>query len=317
MQSTEALTAHLVPIKTFLDDKTVSEIIVNKPQELFIERQGQFERHHVPNLDYDHLFRMVSLIANLNKKPFSEQHPRLSATLPQGHRLQALVPPVLEAGKFSMSIRKQVISNLNLKDLPRYFFEKAKINGSDFSGSKDFIIEMIREFILLRKTILISGGTSTGKTTFLNACLKEIPLEERLLILEDTREIHVAHGNHSCLIAGQKGDSNTESDMIENLKASLRLRPDRVLLGELRGGEATTFLEAASTGHEGSFSTIHASSADLAIERLCMLAERGGLTQQTRDILREYVKSIVDVVIQLKRLPDGTRFISEIKYREE
>lgn len=316
MQNIEALKAHLDPLKPFLDDDYVSEIILNRPQELFIERKGQFEKHVVEALDYNHLFRLVTLVANYNKKPFSDKVPRLSATLPQGYRLQALTPPVLEQGRFSLSIRKQVISDYTLDDYDANFYENLKINDENRLSNKSTAIDLIRSCILNRKTILISGGTSTGKTTFLNACLKEIPLNERLITLEDTREIHVEHPNHCSLMAGYNGEEYSDQDMIENLKATLRLRPDRILLGELRGGEATTFLEAASTGHEGSFSTIHASSAKLALERVCMLAERGGLRQQSREELREYVLSIIDVVIQLKRLPDGTRQMTEILYKD-
>ncbi len=322
--STDALVAHLKPIQLYLDNIDISEILINRPQEVFIEKRGQFEQIKVEQLNLQHLNRLGTLIANYNQKPFGEDNPRLAGVLPQGARVQIIRAPVLESGKFALSIRKQVIANLSLDDFQDEFYCNAvlrsnsrpkaeKLNHNQNKPLGAFNVKnYLKEAILKRKTIVVSGGTSTGKTTFLNACLKEISNNERLIILEDTREIFVKQPNHLCLLAGNKGDSSQEQDMIENLKASLRLRPDRILLGELRGGEAATFLEAASTGHEGSFTTIHASTPKLALERLCMLAERGGLKQQSREELREYIGTIVNVVVQLKRSPDGKRQISEI-----
>tara|TARA_R110002110_G_scaffold390102_1_gene602946 strand:- start:16483 stop:17478 length:996 start_codon:yes stop_codon:yes gene_type:complete len=322
--STDALVAHLKPIQPYLDSVDISEILVNRPQEIFIERKGQFEQVSIEALNYQHLNRLGTLIANYNQKPFDSESPRLSGILPQGARVQMIKSPILEKGKFALSIRKQVIADLTLDDFGDDFYHDVKltfnannkladktVKSDGYSKACD-VKNTLKEAIIKRKTIIVSGGTSTGKTTFLNACLKEINKNERLIVLEDTREIFIKQPNYLCLLAGNKGDSNQEQDMIENLKASLRLRPDRILLGELRGGEAATFLEAASTGHEGSFTTIHASTPTLALERLCMLAERGGLRQQNREELREYIATIVDVIVQLKRSPDGKRNISEI-----
>jgi len=322
--STDALVAHLKPIQRYLDNIDISEILINKPQEVFIEKKGKFEQINIEALTLQHLNRLGALIANYNQKPFGEENPRLSGVLPQGARVQIIKSPILENGKFALSIRKQVISDLSLDEFEGKLYRSVLLKSysptqptnmntesSKRLGTAD-IKRFLKQVIAKRKTIVVSGGTSTGKTTFLNACLKEINMDERLVVLEDTREIFVKQPNHLCLLAGNKGDSNQEQDMIENLKASLRLRPDRILLGELRGGEAATFLEAASSGHEGSFTSIHASSPTLALERLCMLAERGGLKQQSREELREYIATIVDIIIQLKRRPDGKRQISEI-----
>ena len=320
----DALAAHLEPIRCYLEDNSVSEVLINTPKQVFVERNGKFEQHANEKLDLLHLNRLGVLIANFNKKPFGDKNTRLAGILPQGCRIQIIREPVLEAGKIAFSIRKQVIANYCLDDFEECFFQNTQLTYIPrfVPNSRDHLRkykldnrrakQFLRDSILKRKTIVISGGTSTGKTTFLNACLKEIPNNERLIILEDTREIFVSQPNHLCLLSGTQGDGAQEQDMIENLKASLRLRPDRILLGELRGGEAATFLEAASTGHEGSFTTIHASSAMLALERLCMLAERGGLRQQSREELREYVGTIIDIIIQLKRCPDGKRHVSEI-----
>lgn len=320
----DALNVHLEPLLPFLQRKDVSEILINKPQTVFVETSGEFEEHQIKALSSNHINRLCGLLANFNNKPFDERNPRLSGVLPDGFRVQAIRAPVVPKNETAVAIRKQTISNFTLDDFKDTFYSTAnlKIEPRVFSNDNDSLSEtrkislkdFFRQCIKARKTIIVSGGTSTGKTTFLNALLKEICVSERLIILEDTREIHVFQPNSLCLTSGSSKSLSVEDEMTENLKASLRLRPDRLLLGEIRGGEAATFLEAASTGHDGSFATIHASSANLAIERLCLLAERGGLTSQSRASLRNYIRQIIDVVIQLKRTPDSQRLISEVLY---
>lgn len=316
----DALNSHLKPLKMYLDDPTISEILVNRPHEIYVEKQGSFAKVDCKALSLNHLKQLSSLIANFNKKPFCEKHPRLAAKLPQGHRVQIVIPPIVEEGLVGLSIRKQVIANRSLVEYDSSFYstsfkqyarEKGCITQQLPSGSFD-ALAFLEKAIKFKKTILISGGTSTGKTTFLNACLKTIPLSERLIVLEDTREVHLEHPNHLCLIAGHTGDSAQQSDMDDNLKASLRLRPDRIIVGELRGEEAATFLDAASTGHEGSFATIHASNPNLALERMSFLCEKAGMRQQSRASLRHHIQQVIDVVVQLKRDDSGRRFICDI-----
>lgn len=300
-----ALHNHLTPIKPYLDDNSISEILINGPGRVTIERKGQFEDIDTP-IDYSFLMRLGGLIAAFNKKSLSEACPRLSGILPQGFRVQIVIPPVLPKNQFALSIRKQVATNMRLEDFGDDFYKHATINGE-----KGDALTFLKQAINDKKTIVVSGATSSGKTTFLNACLKEIPLHERLVILEDTQELIVPHKNHTRLMAGYSDEANIEHDMIKNLQASLRLRPDRILLGELRGGEAATFLQAISTGHEGSLTTIHASSPEGAIKRLIWLIQSGG-TNLSFEVLKEQVMSVVDVVVQIKNTYGGGRKLVSI-----
>ncbi|MDQ4086539.1 MAG: Flp pilus assembly complex ATPase component TadA, partial [Pseudomonadota bacterium] len=169
---------------------------------------------------------------------------------------------------------------------------------------------MLAAAVRARKNILISGGTSTGKTTFLNALIREIPIEERLILVEDTPEVHVRHPNAVGLLAvrGELGEARvTANDLIS---ASLRMRPDRIILGELRGEEAFAFLRAVNTGHPGSMTTVHADSPQRAIEQIVLLALQAG-TQLNRDDVRHYVASTVDIFVQLARV-GGRRQVAEV-----
>ena len=169
----------------------------------------------------------------------------------------------------------------------------------------------------LKKNIIISGGTSTGKTTFMNAALKEIPESERIISAEDAREVNLEHlPNHVHLLAskGGQGRSNvTTQDLIE---ACLRLRPDRIILGELRGAEAFSYLRAINTGHPGSISTLHADTPKLALEQLILMIMQANLGI-TREQIKEYVEGVVNVIIQLKRGSGGKRYVSEIYFKEQ
>jgi type IV secretion system protein VirB11 len=165
-----------------------------------------------------------------------------------------------------------------------------------------------------RKNILVAGGTSTGKTTFLNALLKEVPAEERLILIEDTPELFVRHENHVGLIAARSalGEAQVETDDL--VAASLRMRPDRIILGELRGKEAYSFLRAVNTGHPGSMTTVHADSPERAVEQIVLLVLQGG-TQLNRDDVRHYVSRTVDVFVQLTR-SGGRRRVAEVVLRK-
>ena len=164
-----------------------------------------------------------------------------------------------------------------------------------------------------RKNIIVAGGTSTGKTTFLNALLKEIPLEERLILIEDTPEVVIDHANAVSLLAvrGETGEAKVSADDL--VQASLRMRPDRIILGELRGREAASFLRAVNTGHPGSITTVHADSPRGAVDQLSLLVMQAGLNMGRAEIA-DYVRGIVDVFVQLSRR-DGRRAVSQITFR--
>jgi type IV secretion system protein VirB11 len=176
------------------------------------------------------------------------------------------------------------------------------------------IIGLLSAAVRGRKNILVSGGTSTGKTTFLNALLREVPREERLILIEDTPELLVRNDNHIGLIAARGALGEAQVDMDDLVSASLRMRPDRIILGELRGREAYSFLRAVNTGHPGSMTSVHADSPEGAVEQIVLLVLQGG-TQLGRDDVRHYVSRTIDVFVQLSR-SGGKRRVAEVVLRD-
>jgi type IV secretion system protein VirB11 len=231
----------------------------------------------------------------------------LGATLPDGARVQFCGPPATRR-HWAMAIRRH-----RRLDLPLDAYDAGPIGVTAEPAMPDSAAEPIaflRAAIAAKKTILISGGTSTGKTTFLNSMLGEIPNEERVVLVEDTAELRLPGANGVGLIAvkGELGEARITAN--ELLQASLRLRPDRIVLGELRGTESVSFLRAINTGHPGSFSTIHANSLRGALEQLALMVMQTGIGLSRTDTI-EYAASVIDVIVQLGRV-DGRRQITAI-----
>jgi type IV secretion system protein VirB11 len=320
-----ALGTYLSPLKKYFDQPTVSEISINKPGEIWVEIGGGMTRHAVPELDLDHLKSLARLVAQSTEQKISEEMPLLSATLPDGYRIQVVFPPACEASTIAVSIRKQTILDLDLDQYEAIgAFQntavKKEINTVDrkLRGLLDSgaVKEFLKEAILARKNIIISGGTSTGKTTFFNAALKVVPPTERIITCEDAREIIIPHlPNRVHLMASKGGQGRAQVTMQDLIEASLRLRPDRLMLGELRGKEAFSFMRAVNTGHPGSISTLHADTPELAIEQLVLMIMQAGLGI-TREQIKSYVENVINVIIQLKRGERGMRYVSEIYFKE-
>lgn len=307
--------AYLSPLLPVLARLDVTDIYINRPGELWIETLGgQTERHDAPELTEEHLWRLARQIAAAAHQGISREHPLLSATLPDGARIQIVAPPATRSG-LAIAIRKHVVADLRLSDYAASGAFAATSVGTEGrslaapapgTGLETYLAEAVRA----RRNILVSGGTSTGKTTFLNALIKEIAQHERLILIEDTPELRVDHANSVGLVAvrGELGEASlTQEDL---LQASLRMRPDRIILGELRGTEAFTFLRAVNTGHPGSLSTIHADSPEGAIEQLALLVLQSG-TQLRREDVVSYVLGVIDVFVQLERI-EGRRVISRV-----
>ncbi|KAB2843123.1 P-type DNA transfer ATPase VirB11, partial [bacterium] len=304
----------------------VSEISINRPQEIWVEKLGTFcgmERHQVPELTFAHLQTLAQLIAQFSEQEICEETPLLSATLPEGYRVQVVLPPATEPGAIGISIRKQVLLDFSLDNYQeRGAFSEvnkdAELRNVDQDLAEFFQAGRYRDFLeaalCAKKNILISAGTSAGKTTFLNACLKTIPREERIITIEDTREVMPPHPNRLHLLASRGGQGRAKVTPQQLLEASLRLRPDRIILGELRGAEAFTYLRAINSGHPGSITTIHADSPQLAFEQLALMVMQADLGMERRQIL-QYVRSTIPIVVQLERNPRGSRVISEIGYK--
>lgn len=317
------LGSYLAPLSFALERADVTDIYINRPQELWIETLGgAIERHDVPALDAALLSRLARQVAALSHQGISREHPLLSASLPDGSRIQIVAPPATR-GDLAIAIRKHVSADLTLEDyVSADAFHNIAKEGQGHSAAVDRVSALIdagdiaaalREAVRGRLNILISGGTSSGKTTFLNALIREIPLEERLILIEDTPEIRLAHDNALGLIAARSSLGEAAVTANDLVSASLRMRPDRIILGELRGPEAFAFLRAINTGHPGSMTTIHADSVERAFEQLALLVLEGGSTLQREDILA-YVRTTVDVMLQLSRDATGRR-VSGISVR--
>jgi type IV secretion system protein VirB11 len=310
------LRSYLAPLADTLDRPDVTDIYINQPGEMWVETLGgAIERHDAPDLDATTLLRLVRQIAALSSQGISREHPLLSASLPDGARIQAVIAPATR-GHTAIAIRKHVTQDLSLADYTEAgAFQSTRIAAvetetpdaalSDGLASGD-VAATLAAAVRARRNILVSGGTSTGKTTFLNALMREIPAEERLILIEDTPELQLRHANAVALLAARSELGEARVTANDLVSASLRMRPDRIILGELRGGEAYAFLRAINTGHPGSMTTIHANSSAGAIEQLVLLVGQAG-TQLSRQDIREYVKSTIGVFVQLERVAGARR----------
>ena len=313
------LDAYLAPFRKWLERDTVTEIIVNRPGEIWIEdadRPGM-QRIKAPEIDDKLVQRLAEQVARVSHQGINREHPLLGATLPaqegaEGARIQFCGPPATRK-HWAMAIRRH-----RRLDLPLDAYDAGPLTTAREDAMPDPVAEPIaflRAAIAARKTILISGGTSTGKTTFLNAMLGEIPAGERVVLVEDTPELRLPGANGVGLVAvkGELGEAKVTSN--ELLQSALRLRPDRIVLGELRGAESVSFLRAINTGHPGSFSTIHANSLTGALEQLALMVMQTGIGLTRADTIA-YAASVIDVIVQLDR-KDGKRGISAIARSSE
>ncbi len=320
-----ALNTFLGPLQHFFEQEGIAEISINRPGEIWVERRGEQERYDMPEFTFEHLRSMGHLVAQSTNQMVSEEKPLLSATLPDGFRIQVVFPPACEPFTVAMSIRKQTVLNLDLKQYEAIgAFESTMVRKTENEEDKYLrklldegaVREFISQAVRLRRNMIISGGTSTGKTTFMNATLKEIPDSERLLTIEDAREINLEHiPNRVHLVASRGGQGRAQVSAQDLIESALRMRPDRIVLGELRGAEAFSYLRAINTGHPGSITTLHADSPSLAIEQLILMIMQANLGLK-REEIKEYVNTIVNVVVQLKRGAGGKRFVSEIYFKE-
>jgi type IV secretion system protein VirB11 len=317
------LEAYLRPLAAWLERGDVTDILINAPGEVWVETLGgEAQRHAAPELTDQALWRLAAQIAAAVHQGVNREHPLLAATLPDGARVQVIAPPATR-GSMAIAIRKHVVSDLGLDDYAADgAFAHVRSVGLDQENSDDAVLRaalqagdiagFLRGAVLARKNIVISGGTSTGKTTFLNALVKEIPPQERLVVIEDTPEVRLEHANSVGLIAvrGELGEARVAVEDL--LQASLRMRPDRIILGELRGAEAYSFLRAVNSGHPGSITTVHADSPRAAVDQIALMVLQGGANLSRGEIV-DYVQGVVDVAVQLSRR-DGKRQVTQVAF---
>jgi type IV secretion system protein VirB11 len=309
--SIAALEQHLQPLKPFLTMQGVTEICINQPGQIFVEQEGKFTHQMIPTLTHELLLALAILIAEFNHRPFPA--PLLSGTLPTGERVQIVSHPACEKDKIVYAIRCHQQRERSLEDYAREgawetvscnHYAKDNMLLRLFYQQHD-IFNFLKLAINMKKNILISGSTGAGKTTFLNACLQCIPRHERLITLEDTREVFTQHPNAVHLLFNEQDKQCTA---LKLFTACLRLRPDRILLSELRGAEVWPYLRAANSGHPGSLSTIHADSPTGALTQLVWMVQQTNSTVNDAQI-RHYIHSAIHIVVQLQREMNPHRFI--------
>ena len=291
----DLLISFLQPIKELLLDETVTEIMGNPDGHWWFERRGQM---HPADIDFDakRLTTGLEVIANKLNRKLDAKNPLLNAQLPDGSRLAAVLPPVVRPFP-AVTIRKFSTVRFTMQDL---------ITAGAFTEAT---AARLRAYIEEGRTMLISGGTGSGKTTLLNALADYIPEHERIVVIEDTKELRIGKPN----LLGSECQTESHAATVnfnDLLKAALRWRPDRIILGEVRGDEARTLLDSFNTGHAGSMATIHASTAVKALRRFGELAMRSHQQSNRDDIAAEIAES-VQVVVQVSRFAEGRR-VSEI-----
>jgi pilus assembly protein CpaF len=290
----------LGPLEPFLQDPTVSDILVNTYKQVYVERFGKLELTDARFKDDVHLKKIIDKIVYSVGRHIDESSPMVDARLPDGSRVNAIIPPLAIDGPI-LSIRRFAVEPLELDDLINY---KTLVPG---------IGELLKGIVKSRLNVLISGGTGSGKTTLLNVLSRFIPANERIVTIEDSAELQIKQEHVARLetrppnIEG-KGEI-VQRDLIIN---SLRMRPDRIIVGEVRGKEAFDMLQAMNTGHDGSLTTIHANSPRDALMRLETMVAMAGVDIPS-EFLRRYISSAIDVIVHVSRLADGTRKLMSLQ----
>jgi len=297
MNGFETILPFLKPIEHLILDESISEVMVNGGDQVFVEKAGFVQQ--VPGVSIGERSLMVAVknIARRLGDDISEAKPILDSRLPDGSRVAAVIPPCSLHG-VTLTIRKFNARHFEIQDL---------IEGGTLDRN---LANRLEDYVLGRRNILIAGGTGSGKTTLLNALGKFIPPDERVLLIEDTAEIQLAQTNLVRFEARQAQNGVPAVSIRDLLKASLRHRPDRILLGEIRGGEAFDLLQLLNTGHAGTLSTIHASSAKQGLARFTSCVLQSGVELPYRAI-KTNIGDSLNVVIHIERRP-GRRFISEV-----
>ena len=294
------------PLQRLIDDESISEIMVNGPDQIFVEQNGKVTLSGARFNSEEHLRRIIEKIVSRVGRRIDESSPLVDARLPDGSRVNAIIPPLAVDGS-SLTIRKFAADPLKAADLVR------------FGSISPEMAELLNACVQAHLNIIVSGGTGTGKTTLLNVLSAFIPPGERIITIEDAVELQLQQEH---VVRLESRPANIEGEgaisIRELLKNSLRMRPDRIIVGECRGGEALDMLQAMNTGHDGSLSTIHANSPRDAVSRMETLVLMAGMDLPLRAV-REQIASAIDVIVQLTRLPDGSRrvtYVTEVQGME-
>ena len=287
------------PIEKLLNDPTVSEVMVNGPKQVYIERKGKLVASEVMFDDDEHVMRVIERIVRPLGRRVDRKIPMVDARLPDGSRVNIIIPPAALDGP-TITIRKFATKKLTVDDL------------ISFGSMTPQIADFLKACVVSRLNIVVSGGTGSGKTTLLNVLSGFIPEDERVITLEDSAELQLGQPHIVRLEARPPDPDGTGGVSIRDLvKNSLRMRPERIVVGEIRGGESIDMLQAMNTGHDGSLTTLHANNPREAVGRIETMALMGGLEIPLK-VIREQIAKAVDLVVQQARLEDGSRKITYI-----
>jgi len=321
-----ALDLTLRALRPLLADPAVTEVCINRPAEAFVETRGGWRRHCLPFADFDWCRRLAKLVANSTRQRIDESCPLLSASLPSGERIQVVLPPATTMGCVAITIRRPSDEVWSIQELAhRGVFRATRPASEALDETEAELLRLLaaaeyEAFMRLavrgRKNIVVSGATGSGKTTWTKALIREIPGDERLVTIEDAQELVLdRHPNHVRLFYSKDDQGLARVTPKQLLESCLRMKPDRILLAELRAEEAFEYLRNVNSGHPGSITSVHATSAELAFEQLVLLVKQ---SQGGRELARRDIKSLlyllVDVVIQCG-VERHERFIKQIWYQ--
>jgi len=323
-----ALELTLRALRPVLSDPTVTELCINAPGHAFLETHQGWAPLNLPFADFHWCQRLAKLVAHFTRQRIDEQSPLLSASLPTGERIQIVIPPATTPGTVAITLRKPSDELWSITELARRgIFRTVRKATHALDESEQELSRLLAQHhyeafmrlaVRTRKNILVSGPTGSGKTTWTKALIREIPPEERLITIEDAKELSLdRHPNHVRLYYSKDDQGLARVTPKQLLESCLRMRPDRILLAELRAEEAFDYLRNVNSGHPGSITSIHAASASLAFEQLVLLVKqsRGGGDLSRRDI-KHLLYLLIDIVIQFG-IERHQRFIKEIWYAPE
>jgi type IV secretion system protein VirB11 len=310
-------------LRPVLADPEVTELCINSPREAFIETRTGWERRTLPFADYDWCRRLAKLVANATRQRIDESSPLLSASLPSGERIQIVLPPATTKDTVAITIRRPSDEVWSVEELgSRGIFSRARRSSDALDGAEQELLNLLaseqyeafmRLAVKSRKNILVSGPTGSGKTTWTKALIREIASDERLITIEDAEELVLdRHPNHVRLFYSKDDQGLARVTPKQLLESCLRMKPDRILLAELRAEEAFDYLRNVNSGHPGSITSIHAASAELAFEQLVLLVKQSHAgAQLPREDIKSLLYLLIDIVIQFG-VERHERFIREI-----
>ncbi|HEY6484353.1 MAG TPA: P-type DNA transfer ATPase VirB11 [Steroidobacteraceae bacterium] len=324
-EDVSALRLTLRALDPLLSDVSVTEVCINRPLEAFVETHAGWRRERLPFADFDWCRRLAKLVANWTRQRIDEASPLLSGSLPGGERIQIVLPPATTQGCVAITIRRPSQEVWSIAELARRGTLRLTHRAAEaLDETEKHLLTLLaaREYeaflrlaVVRRKNVLVSGPTGSGKTTWTKALIREIPCEERLVTIEDAQELVLdRHANHVRLFYSKDGQGLARVTPKQLLESCLRMKPDRILLAELRAEEAFDYLRNVNSGHPGSITSVHAASAELAFEQLVLLVKQSaGGRDLARGDIKQLLYLLIDVVIQCG-VEHHERFLREIWY---